>query len=158
MPDMHRWALLAYRLPREPSTPRITLWRSLRRLGAAQVGDGLVILPLTEETQEHVEWLATGIEEAGGDASVWLGEAATRAQEERWMERIRRASIDEFEALEHEAVEAARGDESVRRRSLRHLRAELRKARARDYGGVPAGNDAAAAIELLAQATEVVTP
>ncbi len=31
------WVLLAYRLPREPSTPRIALWRRLRRLGAAQV-------------------------------------------------------------------------------------------------------------------------
>jgi hypothetical protein len=155
---MLRWVLLAYRLPREPSTPRITLWRNLRRLGAAQVGDGLVILPLTEETQEQVEWLATGIEEAGGDASVWLGQAATRTQEERWMERIGRASTEEFEALERHAVEAASGDEPARRRGLRHLRAEFRKARARDYGGVPAGHDAAAAIERLARATEVVTP
>jgi hypothetical protein len=31
------WVLLAYRLPREPSTPRIALWRGLRRLGAAQI-------------------------------------------------------------------------------------------------------------------------
>jgi hypothetical protein len=155
---MHRWVLLAYRLPREPSTPRITLWRNLRRLGAAQVGDGLVVLPITDETQEQVEWLATGIEEAGGDASIWLGEAATRAQEERWMERIRRASTAELEALERHAVEAASGDEPARRRSLRHLRAEFRKAQSRDYGGVSAGHDAAAAIERLARATEVVTP
>jgi hypothetical protein len=155
---MRRWVLLAYRLPREPSTPRITLWRNLRRLGAAQVGDGLVALPLTEETQEQIEWLATGIEDAGGDASVWLGEAATRAQEELWMDRIRQASTEEFGVLERRAVEAAIGDESAKRRSLRHLRAELRKARARDYARVPAGDDAAAAIERLAQVTEEVIP
>jgi hypothetical protein len=155
---VQRWVLLAYRLPREPSTPRITLWRNLRRLGAAQVGDGLVALPLTEETQEQVEWLATGIEDAGGDASVWLGEAATRAQEERWMDRIRQASTGEFETLRGRAVEAAGGDESSRRRSLRHLRTELRKARARDFARVPAGDRAAAAIERLAHATKVATP
>lgn len=155
---MQRWVLLAYRLPREPSTPRITLWRNLRRLGAAQVGDGLVVLPLTDETQEQVEWLATGIAEAGGDASVWLGEAATRAQEAHWMERIRQASIEEFEMLRQRALAAAESDEPARRRSLRHLRAEYRKARARDYGGVPAGDEAAAAIERLAQATAVMTP
>jgi hypothetical protein len=154
---MQRWVLLAYRLPREPSTPRITLWRNLRRLGAAQVGDGLVVLPRTEETQEQVEWLATGIAEAGGDASVWLGEAATRAQEEHWMERIRQAAIEEFEALRQRALEAAAGDEPARRRSLRHLRAEFRKVRARDFTGVPAGDDAAAAIERLARVTEVAT-
>jgi hypothetical protein len=155
---MQPWVLLAYRLPREPSTPRITLWRNLRRLGAAQVGDGLVVLPLTDETQEQVEWLATGIQEAGGDASVWLAESATRGQEERWMDRIRQASIEEFEGLRQRAVEAAGGDELARRRNLRHLRAELRKARIRDYAGVPAGDDAAAAIERLAQESEVVTP
>src|SRR5262249_39018906 len=32
-----RWVLLAYRLPREPSTPRIAVWRRLRRLGALQL-------------------------------------------------------------------------------------------------------------------------
>jgi hypothetical protein len=105
--------LLAYRLPREPSTPRITLWRNLRRLGAAQVGDGLVALPLTEETQEQVEWLATGIEDAGGDASVWLGVAATREQEERWMERIRQSSTEEFAVLQQRAAEAATRDDAT---------------------------------------------
>jgi hypothetical protein len=28
-----RWVLLSYRLPREPSTPRIGVWRKLERLG-----------------------------------------------------------------------------------------------------------------------------
>src|SRR6266536_1796336 len=35
------WLLLAYRMPREPSTPRITVWRKLARLGVAKLGDGL---------------------------------------------------------------------------------------------------------------------
>ena len=39
------WVLLCYRLPREPSTPRITVWRKLKRLGVAQLSDGLVTLP-----------------------------------------------------------------------------------------------------------------
>ena len=30
------WVLLAYRLPREPSTPRSALWRKLHLLGAQQ--------------------------------------------------------------------------------------------------------------------------
>ena len=30
------WVLLAYRIPREPSTPRISVWRKLRRLGAVR--------------------------------------------------------------------------------------------------------------------------
>jgi len=50
--DRLDWVLLAYRLPREPSTPRITLWRKLRRLGVVQVLDGLVALPADARTKE----------------------------------------------------------------------------------------------------------
>ncbi len=32
------WLLLAYRMPREPSTPRIAVWRKLARLGVAKLG------------------------------------------------------------------------------------------------------------------------
>ncbi|MEV4644831.1 hypothetical protein [Saccharopolyspora sp. NPDC049357] len=36
------WVLLSYRMPREPSTPRIAVWRKLKRLGVAQLADGVV--------------------------------------------------------------------------------------------------------------------
>ena len=66
------WVLLGYKVPREPSTPRIALWRALRRLGAVQVLDGLVALPADSRTREQLEWLADAVLEAGGEASVWL--------------------------------------------------------------------------------------
>ena len=50
--------LLAYRLPREPSTPRIATWRKLKQLGVAQLLDGLVALPLDSRNRERLEWLA----------------------------------------------------------------------------------------------------
>jgi hypothetical protein len=31
------WILISYRIPREPSTKRIAVWRRLRRLGALQI-------------------------------------------------------------------------------------------------------------------------
>src|SRR5215217_4655640 len=45
VPGPGEWVLLSYRLPREPSGPRTTLWRRLKRLGVAQLADGLVALP-----------------------------------------------------------------------------------------------------------------
>ena len=68
-----RWVLLAYRLPREPSTPRSTLWRKLRRLGAAQVLDGLAALPLDARNREQLEWLADEVVEADGEGGDNLG-------------------------------------------------------------------------------------
>ena len=66
--------LLSYRLRREPSSPRIALWRELKRLGADQVLDGLVVLPLDSRNREQLEWLADEVEQAGGDAMIWIGE------------------------------------------------------------------------------------
>lgn len=80
------WVLLSYRLPREPSTPRIALWRRLRKLGALQIGDGVAALPLDDRTREQFDWLATDIEEAGGEAIVWVAEPSTKA-EQRLLQR-----------------------------------------------------------------------
>jgi len=43
-----KWVFLVY-LPRDPSTPRIALWRRLRRPGGVQVADGVVALTETRE-------------------------------------------------------------------------------------------------------------
>src|SRR5438477_7095961 len=93
------WVLLAYRLPREPSTPRIALWRKLRRLGAAQVLDGLAALPLDARNREQLEWLADEIVEAGGDATIWVGELASAAQERELAGRMAEAVAAESRAL-----------------------------------------------------------
>src|SRR5260221_12680322 len=67
------WLLLAYRMPREPSTPRIAVWRKLTSLGVAKLGDGLVGLPADARSQERLEWIADEVAEAGGEAALWQG-------------------------------------------------------------------------------------
>src|SRR5437773_2753029 len=62
--SLGRWVLLAYRLPREPSNPRVGVWRKLERLGVARLGDGLVALPADARTREQLDWLAEEIAEA----------------------------------------------------------------------------------------------
>ena len=54
MPAHLDWVLLAYRMPREPSTPRIAVWRKLRKLGAVQLVDGFVALPADPMTMTLV--------------------------------------------------------------------------------------------------------
>src|SRR5437763_16964062 len=93
------WVLLAYRLPREPSTPRSALWRKLRRLGAAQVLDGLAALPLDARNRELLEWLADEVVESGGEATIWVGELASAAQERELASRMGNGVADEDRAL-----------------------------------------------------------
>jgi hypothetical protein len=140
------WVLLAYRLPREPSTPRIALWRRLRRFGALQLVDGLVTLPLDERTRERFDWLAEEIREAGGEASIWLSEPATKAQERDLVRRMRALAKADYGTVEEAARAARRGD----RRALARLRRALRRVESRDHFRVPERARAERAIERLA--------
>ena len=136
--------LLAYRLPREPSTPRIALWRRLRRLGAAQVLDGLAALPLNAQTREQLEWLADEVEDAGGSATIWVGQTGTTAEGRELVERMRENTEADYQRIT-EAAEAA-----VDGRTIARLRRALRAVRARDYFDAPGRREAEEALAKLA--------
>jgi hypothetical protein len=155
MEQRGRWVLLAYRLPREPSTPRIALWRKLRQLGAVQLVDNLAALPLDSQNREQMEWLAEDVIEAGGDASIWLGEPASAGQARALAAAINAARAEEYRAIVAAAERAQSEEVMVRRRALKRLRREMRRIRARDYLGAPERQSAEAALEDLASLLEV---
>jgi hypothetical protein len=140
------WAFLVYRLPRVPSAPRISLWRSLRRLGAVLVGDGLVALPADARTIEHLQWLAAGIRENGGEASVWAARPTDRRDAARLVRHSRDAAEAEYVALVKQATEPS-ADGS---RALRRLRRQLRAIESRDFFGAPSAERARRAVDRLA--------
>ena len=146
--------LLAYRLPRDPSTPRSALWRKLRRLGAVQVLDGLAALPLDARNREQLEWLADEVVESGGEATIWVGELASAAQERELASRMARAVAAEYQALIDDAAAARAERAGKRRRSLGRLRRELRRIRARDYFPPPERELAQQAVDALADLVE----
>jgi len=127
------WILLAFRLPREPSTPRIAVWRKLKRLGAAQLLDGLVALPLDSRNREQLEWIANDVTEAGGMATIWIGRLAAAAHERQLAARMRETVAAEYRTLIEEAEAVRLQVAGRRRRSLARLRRELRRIRLRDY-------------------------
>ncbi len=146
--------LLAYRLPREPSTPRSALWRKLRRLGAAQVLDGLAALPLDARNREQFEWLADEVLEAGGEATVWVGELASARQERELAGRMTDAISEEYAAVMAEASIAREDRTGQRRRTLGRLRRELRRIKARDYFPPPEREQAERVVQELAMEVE----
>lgn len=155
MVEKNGWVLLVYRLPREPSTPRISLWRKLRRLGVAQLLDGLVGLPLDSRNREQLEWLADEVIESGGEASVWIADPASAVQSRALVAMLTSAIAAEYRAV-IETARAARDDApATRSRTLRRLRGEMRRIRARDYFPPPERQEADAALAELAGVVEV---
>jgi Protein ChrB, N-terminal len=153
VPSNAQWVLLAYRLPREPSTPRIAVWRKLRRVGALQLGDGLVALPLDNRTREQLEWLADEIEEARGEATLWLASTATMAQERALAERMSEAIAAEYQTV-LDAVAQVEVAGVPRGRALARLRRTLRAIRGRDYFPPPVAEKARRAVEELGASVE----
>src|SRR5215472_17940500 len=111
------WVLLAYRLPRVPSTPRSAVWRKLKRLGVAQLGDGLVALPADERTREQLEWIAEEVSDHRGEAILWLGRPADAPAEAAIITRMTSAIAAEYDAVAAEAAAMHGAASPARRRA-----------------------------------------
>jgi uncharacterized protein YdbL (DUF1318 family) len=146
------WVLLAYRLPREPSGPRTTLWRRLKRLGVAQIADGVVALPADARTQEQLEWLAAEVLEASGTAGTWSARPTSAAQERELATAMATARAEEYRQLAEQCTASLDDDLPGRARALRRLRTEWRAVSRRDFFPPPEREHAAAALRRLADA------
>jgi len=147
------WVLLNYRLPREPSTPRSALWRTLRRLGVAQLSDGLVALPADARTREQLDWVAAEVREAAGTAGLWVARPGTLAQERELAAAMAAGRALEYRAVQEQAQLAQGLPAAERQRAVRRLREELRRIRRRDFFPPAERDSAVAAVEELAAGT-----
>lgn len=175
MADKRGWVLLAYRMPREPSTPRIAVWRRLRRLGIVQPVDGLVLLPEGPRTREGLEWVAERVLAAGGQATLWTAAYLSGVEEDATVQRMSSSVAAEYAAVTAEARaaaaeggqswsaptgngsndEGAPGDLGELRRRAAQLARTLSEVQSRDYFGADGRVEAEQAILALAAVSRV---
>jgi hypothetical protein len=143
------WVLLAYRLPRVPSTPRSAVWRKLKRLGVAWLGDGLVALPADARTREQLEWIAEEVTDNGGEAMLWAGRPLEAAAAVAVTDRMNAAVAAEYAAVTAEAEAARNADAAAQRRAVIRLRRELHRIQGRDFFACPQRDAAQRAVADL---------
>ena len=165
-----RWVALAWRLPAGLSTPRVTTWRNLRRLGAARLTPGAALLPYREDLQEQLGWLAQEIETLGGEAWVLPVTRLSESEEGVVRERMRTDRDEEYHALEEDAVaflsrraaHAVPSDDYANRlqvdKELLALQRRFGKIRARDYVSTPGRAAAAQAIDRCLAFRQGISP
>jgi len=64
------WVVFSYSLPSKLSSPRVSVWRQLKHVGAISPVSGAYILPADDACTETFGWLAQQVREAGGEALV----------------------------------------------------------------------------------------
>jgi hypothetical protein len=99
---MQRWILLCYTLPRDPSAPRVALWRKLKKLGALLLHDAIWVLPATKALHEQVRWLAAEIPEVGGQVHVWQAEVDSAEQEAAIIAQFMERAEAEYQLILHQ--------------------------------------------------------
>ena len=154
-----RWAAFVWRLPTGSSTPRVTIWRQLRRLGAAALTPGAALLPWLEETVEQLDWLAQEVDDQGGDAWVLQVNDLSEADVERVISAVNADRSAEYAELRRDAQafalraqgQAGGTSDPSRRlamdRELVALQRRFRKVRARDHFGAAGRREAAHTID-----------
>lgn len=148
------WVFLVYQLPREPSTPRISVWRKLRRLGVAQLSDGLVALPYDASSKEQLEWVAHEVTEAAGTATIWITTPTVRRFSRSLADSLSAERAAEYREVSKQVESELGAGTPERRRALPRLRAEYRRIERRDYFPPSEKAEARDALERLAASLE----
>ena len=141
-PQETSWVLLVYKIPREPTSSRATIWRKLKRLGALLLHDAVWVLPSTPWTREQFQWLAVEIGELGGEAHLWESHLLLNGQSEALVQQFQarvnaayQEILDELERDEADLVALSRKYQQVRAQDYfhselgRHVRERLMSAR-----------------------------
>ncbi len=155
------WIVFSYSLPTKArSSPRVALWRRLRRLGAIAPAGGVQVLPACEDCLEAFQWLAEEIRQARGEAVIMRVdrfETLSDQQLKALFNEARQADYAEIEtaaaelekriAAQKKSADRTRWSEAVKR--LRRRQADIARV---DYFNCAAGARVAIQLDRLEQA------
>jgi hypothetical protein len=103
------WLLLIYKVPPEPASKRVALWRRLKGMGAVYLQNGVCLLPKTDDHVRRLKMLENDIAELGGEAVILETLALDRAQGDKVLARFKadrdeayRELIDKCDDFERE--------------------------------------------------------
>jgi hypothetical protein len=101
-----KWLVFSYSLSsKSSSSPRVTLWRRLRRLGSISVKTGVYILPAKDECIEAFQWLRQEVQQAKGEALVFYVEQFEGLSDQQLIEMFRQVRQQDYLELETQAEE-----------------------------------------------------
>ncbi|OAF07742.1 chromate resistance protein ChrB [Bradyrhizobium centrolobii] len=151
------WLLLTYKVPSEPTTKRIALWRRLKGMGAVYLQNGVCLLPKTDDHVRRLKMLENDISGMGGEAVILETIALDHAQEEKVVARFK---VDRDEQYREFLGRCADFEKEIAKEiainkftyaeleeedtDLKKLQGWLEKIKKLDFYGAPLAEEAAA--------------
>ncbi|ATU94466.1 Chromate resistance protein ChrB [Phyllobacterium zundukense] len=83
------WLLLTYKVPPDPASKRVALWRRLKGMGAIYLQNGVCLLPKADDHVRRLKMLGNDIAEMGGEAVILETVALDRSQEDKVVARFK---------------------------------------------------------------------
>jgi hypothetical protein len=122
---MEPWLLLSYKIPSEPTSRRVYVWRKVKRLGTLHMHDSVWCLPAMDWTREQFQWLAVEISEFGGDAIVFESKTSLSGDGEKLREQF----LEQVNGGFRELLEELGGEDL----DLHDLSKRFQQLRKKDY-------------------------
>jgi hypothetical protein len=94
--DTSLWLLLTYKVPPEPASKRVALWRRLKSMGAVYLQNGVCLLPKTDDHTRRLKMLENDIMGMGGEAVILETIALDRTQEDKVVSRFKADRDDAY--------------------------------------------------------------
>lgn len=158
------WLVFTYSLPTGPSSsPRVALWRRLRRQGAITVS-GVHLLPAREECREALQWLAQEVRQAQGEALILDVTRVEGLSDAEAIELFRAARRKDYAELEEQTmaltqqIATDREGRKAALDTLERLRRRFAEIRQVDYFAAPEGGQLAAQLDRLGAALAPPAP
>lgn len=149
------WIAFSHSLPsKEGSSPRVAVWRRLRRLGSLAIAGGVQILPDREECLEAFQWLAQEIRANNGEATVMRVTELEGLTDQQVKAMFRSARVEDYRHIETHATDLTKVLADGKKTDMSQLRDTLSKLRRRyadilriDYFKCPEGKRVASLLD-----------
>lgn len=165
---VHRWLLLAYRVPTQSSRARVAVWRDLKRLGAFYLQQAVCVLPDLPDVREALDAVRGRIAELDGTSFFAVLSDLEPAERQKIVDGFVAGSQKEYAEIVEECetkffkeIEFERFRENYTfeeaeeiRQDLEKLRRWLAKVVARDWMSAPGRAEAEAKVAACEEMLE----
>lgn len=165
--EKRKWIVINYNLPTEPSRPRVSTWRNLRKLGALNIQQSMWIMVDNEENLSALAEISRYIESNNGDTLLMESIFFEERHDEKIISSFNTLRDEEYTEYIHECdkyLQELEKEKSIEKYTFAELEEEeeelqkliswYQKIKTRDIFNAPEGNTAKERTDQIKKAFE----